>query len=306
MLHDPTSLNRLVKSEQAYKFLKNVRGSPTYWQQEMYEVLAMLHTLGTPTWFMTLPAADLHWVEMIEAVSIHNHQCLTPKEIRKMIIKEHSEKLKADPVTSITMFKHHVESFFTHYILDGCNPLGQVKEYAIKIEFQEHGSWHAHCLLWVDGAPHIDGDSDDDVCAFVDKFVSGAIPDETPTNKHISDLVKQYETHSHSSYCRCNHSCCFGFPKAPSPWTVICHEPDDVEDRDSILKGASEILRKVHDCTDSSSNTLPLVNVLNALGIMDDTYISALKLSHRGQSIVLHCDPAGVYTNGCNHDVLHL
>ena len=112
--------------------------------------------------------------------------------------------------------------------------------------------------------------------------ISRVIPDETPTNKHISDLVKQYETHSHSSYCRHNHSCCFGFPKAPSPRTVICCKPDDVYDRDSMLKGASEILTKVHDCIDNSPNTLPLVNVLNALGITEDTYISALKLSHRG------------------------
>ena len=161
-------------------------------------------------------------------------------------------------------------------------------------------------MLWVSGAPHIDVDSDDDVCAFVDKFMSGVIPDETPTNKHISDLVKQYETHSHSSYCRHNHSCCFGFLKAPSPQTVICCEPDDVDDRDSMVKGASEILTKFHDCIDSSPNTLPLVNVLNALSIMEDTYISALNLSHKGQSIVLHCDPADVYTNRCNHYILHL
>ena len=143
----------------------------------------------------------------------------------------------------------------------------------IKSEFQECGSLHAHCLIWVDVAPCIDVDSDDDVCAFVDKFMSGVIPDETPANKCISDLVKQYETHSHSSYCRCDHSCHFGFPKAPSPWTVICHEPDDVDDRDSMLKGASEILTKVHDCIDSSPNTLPLVSVMNALGIMEDAYI---------------------------------
>ena len=68
-----------------------------------------------------------------------------------MAIKEYSEKLKVYPVTSVTMFKYHVESFFMHYILDRCNPVGQVKEYAIKIEFQECGSLHAHCLIWVDG-----------------------------------------------------------------------------------------------------------------------------------------------------------
>ena len=43
-------------------------GSPAYWQNEMYDVLAMLRALGTPT-FLTLSAADLHWPEMIQAVA---------------------------------------------------------------------------------------------------------------------------------------------------------------------------------------------------------------------------------------------
>ena len=30
------------KYKQAYKFLKNVRGSPAYWQDQLYDVLAML------------------------------------------------------------------------------------------------------------------------------------------------------------------------------------------------------------------------------------------------------------------------
>ena len=73
-----------------------------------------------------------------------------------------------------------------------------------------------------------------------------------------------------------------------------------------MLKGASEILTMVHNSIDSSPSTLPLVNVLNALSITEDTYISALKLSHTGQSIVLQHDPAAVYTNGSNHNILHL
>ena len=81
-------MKRLVKSEQAYKFLKNIRGSPAYWQHELYDLLVMLCTLGIPTWFITLSAADLHWTEMIEAVSIHNHKPLTRKQIHQMSIKE--------------------------------------------------------------------------------------------------------------------------------------------------------------------------------------------------------------------------
>ena len=70
MLQNPTALQHLVQTEKAYKFLKNIRGSPAYWQNELYDVLAMLRSLGIPTWFLTLSAADLHWPEIIQAVAL--------------------------------------------------------------------------------------------------------------------------------------------------------------------------------------------------------------------------------------------
>ena len=208
---------------------------------------------------MTLSAADLHWIEMIKAVSIHNHKPMTHNEIHKMSIKERSEKLKTNPVTSVRMFQYWVESFFTHYILDNGNPVGKVKEYAIKIEFQECGSPHAHCLLWVDGAPHIDVDTDEDVCSFIDMYVSGIIPNNSNENKHISKMVKKYETHSHSSYCRCNRSCQFGFPKPPSPHTLICREPENNDQRDDILKNLVKSSQKFTKLLKVHQILLPLM-----------------------------------------------
>ena len=69
-LWNPQKIQQLVRNHQAYKFLRNIRGSPPYWQHELYDVLAMLRSLGIPTWFLTLSAADLHWPEMIQAVAI--------------------------------------------------------------------------------------------------------------------------------------------------------------------------------------------------------------------------------------------
>ena len=51
LLCDPNALQQLIRTEQAYKFLKNIRGSPAYWQSELYDVLAMLRSLGIPTFF---------------------------------------------------------------------------------------------------------------------------------------------------------------------------------------------------------------------------------------------------------------
>ena len=46
----------------------------------------------------------------------------------------------------------------------------------IRIEFQAQGSPHAHCVLWVKGAPQFEVDHNDVVCDFIDKYVSCAIP----------------------------------------------------------------------------------------------------------------------------------
>ena len=310
MLRNPVILNRLVRNEQAYKFLRNVRGSPAYWQHELYELLAMLRTFGIPTWFVTLSAADLHWVEMIESVTVRGEKPLTLDQVRKMPIKERAEQLKNNPVTGVTMFQYRVERFFADYLYQDFNPVGDVREHAIKIEFQERGSPHAHCLLWVDGAPRVDVDSDEDVCAFVDKYVSGCIPNENkPSDKRIAKMVKRFETHKHSAYCRRKHSCRFGFPKAPSPRTIICREPDDDEEseKDETLQNSCEILSKVHDVIDAmSAEPQPLSSVLDAVGVTEDEYVRALSICRKGRNIILKRDPADCFTNGCNHEILRL
>ena len=49
MLKNPQHLQNLFKKDRAYTFLKNIQGSPPYWQKMFYELLAMIRTLGIPT-----------------------------------------------------------------------------------------------------------------------------------------------------------------------------------------------------------------------------------------------------------------
>ena len=88
LLCNPIALQQLVRNEQAYKVLKNARGSPAYWQNEMYDVLALLRSLSKPTWFLTLSADDLHWPEMIQAVCLQYGKSLSRAEVLQMSIGE--------------------------------------------------------------------------------------------------------------------------------------------------------------------------------------------------------------------------
>ena len=66
---DPKSLCEYVCKDKEYRFKKNVRGSPPYYQCTFYELLAMVRQLGIPTWLFTVSAADLKWSDMIHVIA---------------------------------------------------------------------------------------------------------------------------------------------------------------------------------------------------------------------------------------------
>ena len=68
-VRDPNSLNDFVSKVKAHHFMKNVRGSPAYYQRTFYDLLAMIRQLDTPTWFLTLSAADMRWPDMIQTIA---------------------------------------------------------------------------------------------------------------------------------------------------------------------------------------------------------------------------------------------
>ena len=100
------------------------------------------------------------------------------------------------------MFQHRVEKFFTEYLLSDSNPVGNIVEYVIKIEFQMRGLPHAHCLLWVKDSPKINQDPDEIVCEFVDKYITVQIPQPTHANELYIKLMKHLQKHAHSDYCQ--------------------------------------------------------------------------------------------------------
>ena len=99
MLKNPQQLQNLFKKDRAYTFLKNIRGSPPYWQKMFYELLAMIRTLGIPTWFLTLSAADMKWPEVIESIAKQYGTIYTEQEVLELPWRLKSMWLRSNPVT---------------------------------------------------------------------------------------------------------------------------------------------------------------------------------------------------------------
>lgn len=62
---DKNAMSKYVCQDKAYSFMKNIRGSPPYYQRKFNDLLAMIRQLGTPAWLFKPSAADLKWPDMI-------------------------------------------------------------------------------------------------------------------------------------------------------------------------------------------------------------------------------------------------
>ena len=168
---DSTLLSQYVRKDKAYSFMKNIRGSPPYYQHTFYDLLAMIRQLGTPTWFFTLSAADLKWPDMIQTIARQYGVYYTDDQVAALSFEEKSNWLKRNPVTAARHFHYRLNVFFQDFLKSTANPLGEIAKYAIRIEFQARGSPHAHCVIWVKDAPEFGVNGNDDVCSFIDQYI---------------------------------------------------------------------------------------------------------------------------------------
>ena len=131
-----TSVKNLIFSDQAYLFMRNIPGSPSYWQRFLFEVLAMIKQLGPPMWWLTLSYADLRWKELYEILSKLQGKELSAEEIDALTYEERCKMLNSNLVVVAKHFQYRLERLFTDVILGDGKPVGEVQYYAIRIEFQ--------------------------------------------------------------------------------------------------------------------------------------------------------------------------
>ena len=113
----------------------------------MYEVLGRIRQLGLPTWFLTLSAADMQWPDVIQTIA---HQ------YRTILREDKSKWLKQNPVTAARHFHYRLQTFFQTFLRSHAQPIGELVDYAIRIEFQARGSTHAHTILWIEDYSKLD------------------------------------------------------------------------------------------------------------------------------------------------------
>ena len=282
------TVKSFISEDQGYQFMNSVKGTPAYWKHFLCDVLAMVKQLGLPTYFLTLSCADLRWNELLTIIAKLNNVELSEEDydyIRKCNF------LNQNPVFTAKHFQYRVEVFFKEIILGKGGPLGPVKYYVIKVEFQFRGSPHIHSFLWVVNAPVLSKENKEEYIKFIDKLIRTDLPDPNE-EPGLHKLVSDFQIHSHSNSCRKykNIPCRFHFGRFFTNQIIVA-EPlsENLSEmtRNRILKSRSKVLKKVKEYIDDNldphkatyKDPKGIPDILQKLNLSPDQYYEALSIS---------------------------
>ena len=148
------------------------------------------------------------------------------------------------------------------------------------------------------GCSKLGVDSDNDIGDFVEKYIHCGIPED----EELADLVCKVKKHRHSATCRRHGHCRFHYPRPPSPVTVVARESNHSEKSEQLTASLLAV-RKVLDDNDTACD-ISLDDLLRKTEISRDTYIQALKICSKSNSIVMKRSPSQCWINTYNPDVL--
>lgn len=188
--------------------LRQLRGSPAYWEHAKKDVFAMIRQLGVPTWFCSLSAAETRWLSLLKVLAKQVKDVdYTDKEIENLTWKEKCELIQSDPLTCTRYFNHRVQVFISNVLKSNGFPLYKVVDHFHRVEFQQRGSPHIHMLVWIADAPVYGKTDNKDIEQFVDVHCTCRKDEEIP------ELIN-YQTQRHARTCKKKEKniCRFNFP----------------------------------------------------------------------------------------------
>ena len=139
-----------------------------------------------------------------------------------MTCEQKSELIQKDPVTYAWNFDNMVQLFIRDVLKSNVAPIGEIADCFYRVEFQQRGSPHIHGLFWIKDAPQYEKASNEEVVAFVVKFITC----HKPNSKGKMENIFYLQMHRHAKTCKRSgnniHVCRFNFPLSPMPRTITC------------------------------------------------------------------------------------
>ncbi|KAJ8027670.1 ATP-dependent DNA helicase PIF1 [Holothuria leucospilota] len=265
----------------------------------MRDLFAMVRQLGIPTWFCSFSAADRRWTVIDEAILQQQGKAI-PKNIDWAT---HCQIIASNPVTATRMFEHRVQAFIKDVILSPAQPIGHVIDYFYRVEFQQRGWPHIHCLFWVKDAPLYGNSHTDEIVAFIDKYVSCKMPSAATEPKlHEKVLHVQMHSKNHSRSCRKgNRTCRFNFPRLPSKTTFISRPAVDADSVNNPTPGYSNAVKKLWDSFHhDTDHSLTIDEAFQRAGITQQQLQDCVTANTQKETIWLRREPSDIWVNNYN------
>ena len=127
-----------------------------------------------------------------------DHKDYSDKELDNLTWEEKCRLIQSDPVTCARHFDYQFNTFLKKFLMNEYAPLGKIKDWFYRVEYQQRRSHHVHMLIWLENAPVFGVAKDEDVIAFIDQIITGSKPEN---DAKLSELVNR-QTHRHSHTCR--------------------------------------------------------------------------------------------------------
>ncbi|XP_061193259.1 uncharacterized protein LOC133201473 [Saccostrea echinata] len=294
-MKNPENVSNLVRHNEGFFVFRQLRNSPAYLETRKKDVFAMIRQLGLPTWFMSLSAADTRWNNLIRALGVLNDgKEYTDEQIDSMAWFEKSKLVQKDLITCTRYFDHRFRIFMNSVLRCDHHPIGIVKDFFYRIEFQQRGSPHVHMIVWIENAPKYHESSEKEIVNYVDKYLK--------CEKNEEDDFTGLQVHKHSQTCkkRGKTVCRFGFPLPPLEETLIL-EPLEC-DVDKYRKMYEEIQKRLNDMKNGCD--LSYKELLSTVLKISEDYIKCIRSSLRGPKVFLQRRPCDIRVNSYNSVVL--
>ena len=290
-------LDKLVNLDEGYYIFRQLRNSPAYLQSRKKDIFAMIRQLSLPTWFMSLSAADTRWTDLLKMLAkLNNGISYTDKDLEGLTSQEKTKLVQRDPVTCSRYFDHRVQEFLNAILKSNCEPIGKLRDFFYRVEFQQRGSPHIHMLVWIENAPTLEKSSEEEIVKFVDKYLTCSVNDAETA--HLVEL----QTHKHSRTCRKKGKaiCRFGFPLPPLPRTMLLYPLE--EEVDQFRKKYTELQNAMNENKD---NDVSFVEFLETVAKMTfEDYVKCIRSSLNAPKVFLKRAPNEMRVNLFNVKIL--
>ncbi|CAB4005683.1 ATP-dependent DNA helicase PIF1 [Paramuricea clavata] len=242
-LKTPEGLTNLICHDEGYKFLRALRGSPPYFEKAKKDLFAMIRQLGPASLFCSFSSAETKWNHLLRILGkLVDHKDYSDEELDHLNWDEKCRLIQSDPVTCARHFDYQFNAFLKDFLMSEIAPLGKLKDWFYRVEYQQRGSPHIHMLIWLENAPVFGVDKDEDVVNFIDQIITCRKPDN---DTELFDLVNR-QTHRHSHTCRKNSKkvCRFNYPQPPMRSTQILHPLDD-NASETVIRTRKELWKNI-------------------------------------------------------------